>query len=189
MSTILSWTRAGLLTPHRGPRGAYLFSFQDIALLRAARELLADELPSRRVREALEQLRDQLPPGRPLSAVQVSSLGDRILVRDSGFSWAPGTGQLEMDFSPVEPSLLDSPPPLAPSTIGGGPPAADDWYDRGVDMESTAPEDAKAAYRRALDVDPCHCEAHLNLGRLLHEDGELATARAAKATSTILRST
>ena len=35
---ILSWTRSGLLTPERGPKGAYLFSFQDIVLLRTAKE-------------------------------------------------------------------------------------------------------------------------------------------------------
>jgi DNA-binding transcriptional MerR regulator len=55
-SKILSWTRSGLLTPQRGSHGAYLFSFQDIVLLRTARELLAKDVPARRVREALEAL-------------------------------------------------------------------------------------------------------------------------------------
>ena len=35
---------------------------------------------------------------------------------------------------------------------------------------------ARAAYLRAIDLDPGHAEAHLNLGRLLHERGDLAGA-------------
>ena len=65
-SKILSWTRSGLLTPERGPSGAYAYSFQDIVLLRAAKDLLDSEVPARRVREALEAL----PRGRSLGPHQ-----------------------------------------------------------------------------------------------------------------------
>jgi tetratricopeptide (TPR) repeat protein len=49
---------------------------------------------------------------------------------------------------------------------------AEDWYERGCDLEESAPEEARDAYRRALEQDPDHADAHVNLGRLLHAAGD-----------------
>lgn len=199
-SKILAWTRSGLLTPERGFRGAYLYSFQDIVLLRAARELLESEVPARRVKAALEALREQLPVGRPLSAVHISATGDRILVRDENQVWEPDSGQIQMDFAVAEIAQLAAPvarralsDAKRPGTEGDDSDTvvravdrtldihahtADDWYNTALDLEAVATDEAVAAYRRALELDPDHPDAHLNLGRLLHEDGKLPEAEA-----------
>ncbi len=52
------------------------------------------------------------------------------------------------------------------------------WYERGCDLESTAPDEAAEAYRRALAIDPDHAGAHVNLGRLLHAAGDVGRAEA-----------
>jgi len=183
-STILSWTRAGLLTPVRGPRGAYFFSFHDIALLRGARELLEADVSTVRVRRALEAMRAQLPIGRPLSAVHMVALGDRVLIRDEERVWDPRSGQLLMPLD-APPSGAEAPAVVgrigasdAPRAAGVVPRSADEWYDAGVDLEGEAPERARAAYERALALDPGHADAHLNLGRLLHELGAVDQAEA-----------
>jgi tetratricopeptide (TPR) repeat protein len=178
-SQILSWTRSGLLTPERGPKGAYFFSFQDIVLLRAARELLDSEVPARRVRAALESLRKQLPVGRPLSAVHISAVGDRVLVRDEDTVWEPDSGQLAMDFSVAE--VAERVEPHVQRMIDGEGDAdmtADDWYDTALDLEAVSAESAMAAYREAISRDPAHADAFVNLGRLLHEAGDLTEAEA-----------
>lgn len=186
-SQILSWTRSGLVTPQRGPRGAYLFSFQDIVLLRTARQLLAEHVPPRRVRSALESLRAQLPVGRPLSAVHISARGNRVLVRDDETIWDPDSGQLQMDFAAAD--LAERPKPVATRALDGAhdqTTTADDWYNTALDLEGVAAARAVEAYERALELEPTHADALLNLGRLLHEDGELDAAeeryRAAAAT-------
>jgi len=177
-SKILSWTRAGLLTPERGPKGAYAYSFQDIVLLRAAKELLDSEVPARRVREALEALREQLPVGRPLSAVHISAIGDRVLVRDDDAVWEPDSGQLRIDFAVAE--VAQAAEPFARRAMADerdtGDMTADDWYDTALDLEAVAPESAMAAYREALALEPGHADAHVNLGRLHHEQGDLVEA-------------
>ena len=177
-SKILSWTRSGLLTPERGPKGAYLFSFQDVVLLRAAKELLDSEVPARRVRAALEALREQLPVGRPLSAVHISSIGDRVLVRDDGAEWEPDSGQLTIDFAVAE--IAEAAEPVARRIMAeqaGAPDmSADDWYDTALDLEAVAPDSAIDAYREALARESDHADAHVNLGRILHEQGDLPTA-------------
>jgi tetratricopeptide (TPR) repeat protein len=49
---------------------------------------------------------------------------------------------------------------------------ASSWYERGCDLEESAPDDAAEAYRRALELDPTLADAQVNLGRLLHEAGD-----------------
>jgi tetratricopeptide (TPR) repeat protein len=57
---------------------------------------------------------------------------------------------------------------------------ATEWYDRGCALEASDPRSpaAMAAYERALAGRPDLADAHNNLGRILHERGELAAAEA-----------
>lgn len=55
-------------------------------------------------------------------------------------------------------------------------PGADHWYDVGLDLEPADPAGAMTAYGTALALDPGHADAHLNLGRLLHEAGRVPEA-------------
>src|SRR5207253_5225821 len=41
----------------------------------------------------------------------------------------------------------------------------------GLELEAVEPGEARDAYRRALELDAHHADAHVNLGRLLHEQG------------------
>jgi tetratricopeptide (TPR) repeat protein len=172
-SRILSWTRNGLLSPDRGPRGGYLYSFQDIVLLRAAQGLMEQRVTTRRVRAALEALRDQLPEGRPLSAVHISVVGDRVVVHDADTLWEPTSGQITLDFPVSEIAALAEPIARRGLDRAGAPadPTPDDWYHTGLDLEAVSPDESMEAYRRALHLDPGHVEANLNRGRLLHEGG------------------
>jgi tetratricopeptide (TPR) repeat protein len=53
---------------------------------------------------------------------------------------------------------------------------AAEWYERGRRFEGHAPARARHAYARALALKPALAEAHVDLGRLLHEAGELGAA-------------
>ena len=50
------------------------------------------------------------------------------------------------------------------------------WFERGLALEDSAPDQAIAAYRRALLGRADLADAHCNLGRLLHDKGELGVA-------------
>jgi tetratricopeptide (TPR) repeat protein len=50
------------------------------------------------------------------------------------------------------------------------------WLARGLELEERDPAGAMAAYRRALAGCPRFADAHNNLGRLLHQQGELPAA-------------
>jgi protein O-GlcNAc transferase len=50
------------------------------------------------------------------------------------------------------------------------------WYDLGCALEPTDPAGAINAYRRAIAGRPDFADAHNNLGRTLHDAGDLAAA-------------
>jgi len=174
---VRSYVRAGFLSPRQGPRGEYYFSFQDLVLLRTAKGLLAARVPRRRVRIALQNLREQLPEDRPLTGVRISAQGHQVVVRDGRDVWNPESGQALFDFELSALAREASALPLsAPPEAGAEPESAAEWYERGCELEEENPEEAMAAYRRALELDAGLPDALLNLGRLLHERGETAAA-------------
>ena len=174
---VRSYVRAGFLSPRQGPRGEYYFSFQDLVLLRTAQGLLAARVPRRRVRIALQNLREQLPEDRPLTGVRISAQGHHVVVRDGRDVWNPESGQALFDFELAALAREASALPLrTPPKARTERADAAEWYERGCELEEENAEAAMAAYRRALEIDAGLPDAHLNLGRLLHERGEAAAA-------------
>ena len=57
---VLGLVRAGFVTPVRGRRGEYRFSFQDLIVLRTAGALTAARVPTRRITRALRALQRYL---------------------------------------------------------------------------------------------------------------------------------
>jgi tetratricopeptide (TPR) repeat protein len=173
VAQVRAFARDGFLSPRR--RGGELrFSFQDLVILRAAKGLVAARIPTRRIHRALKKLRHELPRGRSLAELRIVAEGDRIVVSDGHAAWNPESGQLSIDFAVAD--LANRAAPIARRTAQAARRAegdfdADDWYELGYELEAVAPTDARDAYRRALELDAHHADAHVNLGRLLHEHG------------------
>lgn len=177
---IRSFARDGLLEAARGPGNQYRFTFPDIILLRSAQELREQGVSARRIRQALLHLRAQLPAGRPLSAVRIAAVGGELLVQDREQVWAPVSEQVAFDFAVDELAARVEPfaERVAREREAAGDMEADDWYDLGFDLEAVSLDEAKRAYHRALGLRPGHPEALVNLGRLLHEEGDAGQALA-----------
>ena len=176
---VYGFVRSGFLAPRRGPGRALSFSFQDLVVLRTAQGLVAARIPPARVRRILKRLANDLPEGRSLAGLTIAAEGNDVVVRDGETRWNPESGQLLFDFDIGE--LARKVQPIVRRAArqalkSDGALTAEDWYEVGVHLEIAAPVDARDAYRRALELDPGHADAHVNLGRLLHEQGELPSA-------------
>lgn len=172
-SAILGLVRAGFVSPARGLRREYRFSFQDLIVLRAARALRAAKVPARRITRSLRDLRRRLPESVPLSGLRISALGDRVVVAEGGARWQADSGQyvLELDVSVANGELR-----LLARDEPTREPDAEDWFRRGTAAESVDAAGAREAYELALALDPSHVSARLNLGRLLHQAGQFFAA-------------
>lgn len=178
---------ADLLAPRRGRGGGFRFSFQDLVVLRAAQGLLAAAIPMARVKAALARLRQELPGGRGLAAVRVVAEGGQVVAREGDQAWEPESGQRQLPFPELaafEPfavaDLAARAAPFGRRLLADAERRADldadGWYELAYELEATAPEEARAAYRRTLELDDEHADAHLDLGRLLHAGGDPAAA-------------
>ena len=161
---VRGYASKGFITPERGSRGELMFGFDDLLVLRTAGELVAQHVPSRRVRKVIERLRERIPSERALATLRLEADGDRVIVRDGGSAWNAESGQVLLDFS-TEPA-------------GEEHATAGEWYELGCELEESDAEEAAGAYERALSIDPMLADAHVNLGRLLHE--QRAPLRAAE---------
>jgi tetratricopeptide (TPR) repeat protein len=146
--------------------------------------------------QAFKKLRDRLPEASPLTGVQLAADGGDVIVRDGGTRWRPESGQFLLAFPDGTPPPLDTPvaafarrvpaavvTELAELALEGpasasAPVSADDLYQIACTLEETDPVHATHTYRQVLALDPGHADAHVNLGRLLHEAGELVEAEA-----------
>ena len=83
-STIRALVDAGFVTPARGARNAWRFSFQDLIVLRTAQALSQAKVAPRRITRSLRELRRHLPESMPMSGLRIGAVGDRVVVSEGG---------------------------------------------------------------------------------------------------------
>jgi len=174
-SKIRSCARAALLAPGRGRGGRLQWSFQDLVLLRTANALLDARIPPRQIRRMIASLRRQLPADQALSSVSIYADGRRAVAWDGAARWQPDSGQFLFNFDAQAVAAiaapLRTPAPSAPVTR-----SAVDWFNLGCELDVSSPAEARHAYEQALALDAGLADAHVNLGRLLHQRGDVARA-------------
>jgi tetratricopeptide (TPR) repeat protein len=164
---VLQLVEAGL--PERAAllrrAGARALTFQDLVLLRNAKRLVDQAIAPARVADALRQARARLPADRPVSALTLEAAGQQVILREGKARVAADSGQVLLDLD-----VGSSPAPAAPVDV-------DALFSEAQSVEDGAPARARALYAQLLARAPGHADAHVNLGRLLHEEGRLAEAQ------------
>jgi len=179
-STIRALIDAGFVSPSRGPRKAWRFSFQDLIVLRTAQALVAANVPAKRIARSVKELRRHLPQAMPLSGLSICAVADKVVVKEGARRWQAESGQYLLAFEgdPANGSLS-----IMQARKGTPRATAQDFFERGAELEETDPQAALAAYAEAIGADPKHVDAHLNRGLLLHEAGRFEEAEQAYRTA------
>jgi tetratricopeptide (TPR) repeat protein len=183
--TIRGLVSRGFVSPARGRRREYRFSFQDLIVMRTARALVQANVPVRRIGRSLNALRRQLPKSVPLSGFTICAVGNEVVVRKGGSRWQAESGQylLELDVSVAGDSLRIieiKRGPIMPADAeagNGSVQEAQTWFEHGLLAEEKDMKKALAAYERCRALDARHVAASINLGRLHHEAGRFEEAQ------------
>ena len=159
-----------------------LISFQDLVLLRTARGLSSRKVPRARIAEALNRVREELPVDQPLASVTLQKVGKELVVNAGAAKWNAASGQqlLDLDRSQGRGATWLRPVPTRD---------ADALFASAMRLEESDPSGALEAYAEAVAADPHHADAHVNLGRLLHQHGRLREAEAHYVAALVSRPT
>ena len=165
----------GAITPTIGARGKFLFSFQDLVVLRSVAELIRSGVALHKVRAAVTSLLDQLPDEAMLTAASLDASGSSVVVSVDTTTWDPVTRQMVLDLDIGATTVrIASVAEVAPRAAHER--TATEWYVYADEVEASDPLAAEEAYRRAIELDDAFADAHLNLGRLLHAAGAVREA-------------
>ena len=184
---IRSLGQAGYVT-RSASEGKTEYSFQDLLILRMAGALKAAKISSPKILAALAKIRAVLPPGQMLTTMALAASGKDIAVRNGASEWVAASGQYAL---PLVASVKAGQVTRLPTPVAGSKThLAQNHYTRGHSLEETDVVAARTAYLDALNTQEDHLEARINLGRLLHLDGQLKEAekvyRQAKTSSALL---
>jgi tetratricopeptide (TPR) repeat protein len=175
-SAVRALARAGNINPVRR-KGKLHYTFQDLVVLRTASALRAAKISSQRINRTLQELRSALPAEVSLNRISLTALGNRIAIRENGTLRESDSGQYALALEIVEEKgQLHVIKRQEQAATTQPPTSADEIYDRALTLEEHAPAAARSGYEAALEADPNHLEARINLGRLLHADGKFAEA-------------
>ena len=173
-SQLRACLRAALL-PIAGGESACTYSFQNLVVLRTAKGLTEAGVSVARIRKVLECLERQLGEETSMSSLKIYASGKRVVVWDGASRWQPDSGQFLLNF---ETGQILPPRPLTPRTdvLSNARESAQRWFQRAMALEDDSPEEARRAYEEAIRWYPALTDAHINLGLLHHNLGNLTEA-------------
>jgi tetratricopeptide (TPR) repeat protein len=146
------------------------YGFQELLALQTLLKLRAGRVASSQIRRALTALVDKLRHIHdPLTQLKIYADGKRVRVDIDGRAMEAESGQLLLNFDPVElKRLLEFRTPDQPNPDHVRRAAAEHWFQRGLELEQTGAPMAEVieAYQKAVELDPTSAGALVNLGTI-----------------------
>lgn len=168
---LAGWEKAGLVEPSE------TYSFFDLLQLKKLRDLAAKKVRPAVIRESLEAMQRQVSGMvNPLVEASTFSTGTRrVAFRHRGKAVEPIAGQFIMDFEPRQ-NLVVSAKVRHFRTAE----SAAEWFAKGIALEEDPATqlEAIAAYKKAIELEPVHAAAHINLGTLYYNRQDYVQAEA-----------
>ncbi len=165
---LAGWEKAGLIAPGED------YSFFELLQLKKLRDLSAKRVRPGVIRESLQAMQKAVSGmENPLLEAGTFSTRGRVAFRHEGTAVEPMSGQFVMDFNrrAVVPAKV--------RTMRTAETAAE-WFAKGISLEEDPGSQLEAieAYEQAIELDPGHAAAHINLGTLYYNRQNYAQAEA-----------
>jgi Tfp pilus assembly protein PilF len=193
------WMQTGFVGPTVRKGGRFYYTFRDLLAVKAAKDLLAADVPVQKIRKNVDALRKALPDDtHPATRLRVCSDGETVVALADDVAFEPIGGQIVMAFN--VPSFGEhiaqvlAMPRVDPSDVresDGAPAHVEDnvteanggttayrYFIEGCAAEDRGDlETAEHLWRQAIDLEPNMAAALTNLGNLSYRQGELEEAR------------
>jgi len=163
---LAGWEKAGLIAP------AEDYSFFELLQLKKLRDLSSRRVRPAVIRQSLQAMQKAVSGmENPLLEAGTFSARGRVAFRHEGTAVDPVSGQFVMDYdrrATVSAKV---------KTMHAAENAAE-WFAKGIALEEDPGSQAEAieAYKQALELEPAHAAAHINLGTLYYNKQNYAQA-------------
>ncbi len=169
-----SWERQKLVSPCES------YGFRELVALRSLERLRSARVAPAQIRRALAALAEKLRHIEdPLTQLKLYADGKKIRVEVEGRAMEAESGQLLLDFDPVELNrLLEFRGRDNGQAEREKKAEAERWFQRGLELEQSggASEEVIEAYNKSLELDPTSAGALVNLGTIYFNARDLKQA-------------
>jgi tetratricopeptide (TPR) repeat protein len=157
------WVKRRLVRPAWTHGRGYQFAFNDLLMMRLAKELLPTRRHLQPIRRCLERLGKLLTPERPVTSLKVFEEDGRIVVRDGRVKFEAESGQLILNFDLARfaREIRKHAAAGTPVTLAGAAAVAE-----------SDPLRAIRLYNQSLARDPQNSTAQTELAALLERHGD-----------------
>jgi tetratricopeptide (TPR) repeat protein len=162
------WVKHKLVKPAAVRGRHYQFTFEDLLMMRLAKELLPVRHRLEAVQRCFQRVGRMLDAQRPVTAVKLYEEDGRILVRDGPILFEADTGQMLLEFAAI----------CSGETIkqADSPARLRRLLEAAREMEESNPSRAVRLYREYLEHRPRDTAAHRRLSALFERSGDPAGA-------------
>ena len=162
------WVRRRFINPSFGAGRRLRFAFNDLLMMRIAKELLPTRRHLEPARRTFERVRSLFGASRPVSSLKLENLNGRIVVRDGAVCLEAETGQILLDFEGRNRrGVVEE---------GFGAARARERFEEARRLAEEDPLKALTLYSEVLSREPANFEAHMRLAALLEGKGDLKGA-------------
>jgi tetratricopeptide (TPR) repeat protein len=159
-----TWERQKLVS------ASEIYGFRELVALRTLERLRKSRVAAVQIRRALAALAEKLRHIEdPLTQLKLYADGKKIRVEVEGRAMEAESGQLLLDFDPVELNrLLEFRGRDSGQAERDKKAEAERWFQRGLELEQTGgpSEEVIEAYKKSLELDPNSAGALVNLGTI-----------------------
>jgi DNA-binding transcriptional MerR regulator len=162
------WVKRRLINPTARLGHKYRFAFNDLLVMRLAKELLAERRHLESIQRCFLRAREFIAPERSLTSLKMLNDEGRIVVSEGGVLIEADSGQLMLDFRRERPAgKIDD---------RFGPARVRERFEEARRVAEEDPLRALTIYSELVGREPGNFEAHMRLATLLERDGDVTGA-------------
>jgi len=162
------WVKRRLVNPtaQRGRR--YRFAFNDLLIMRMAKELLPTRRHLEPFRRCFDRVLSYCDTRRPITSLNLRNDDGLIVVRDRDLVFEAESGQLLL--------FADTERPAGKVEDGFGPARVRERFEEARRMAESDPARALMLYSDLIGREPRNFELHMRMAEVLEHEGDLASA-------------